>query len=380
MNRIVKFVVPVTILGVGVIISLILIKTRPEATKAVPDVRPPLVRIWEVKTQSIQLEVLSQGFVTPATESQLISEVNGKVVEVAPSFEDGAFFDEQELLLRIDDFSYRLAVTTAEAEVARAELRLAQEQAEATLAREEWHELGMGEADPLSMREPQMHDAKASLEAARARLERAERDLSLCEIRAPYAGRIQKGTVDLGQYVSVGMPLAKIYAIDAMEISVNIPDRELAFLDLSLAGGRTTCPVEFSTDFAGQDHRWLGEIVRTASSIDPQTRMITLFGRVAQPFRHGQAPLAPGLFVKARIKGRTHHEIAIIPREAVRNDSYVLVVDNQNKIYRRPVQVLQYTIHDALISEGLQNDDRVAISRIEVVTEGMLIEPLADES
>ena len=94
--------------------------------------------------------------------------------------------------------------------VAQARLRLAQEEAEARVAQKEWEELGGGDASPLTLREPQLEEARAAVAAAEANLETAERNLERTEIRAPYAGRIRNESVDLGQFVTRGGPVGSI--------------------------------------------------------------------------------------------------------------------------------------------------------------------------
>ena len=212
---------------------MILSRSEPEAR--IPEVPLPLVQVIDVELRDLTLTVTSQGTVSPRTESELVPEVAGRVIEVSPSFVSGGFFEAGELLLRIDPHDYRQAVVQAGSAVAQAELRLASEQAEADVARREWEELGEGgEPPPLTLREPQLAEAEAAVAAARAALLNAERNLERTEIRAPFAGRVRQKQVDVGQFVSPGSPLGTVYAVDYAEIRLPLPDEELAFLDLPL--------------------------------------------------------------------------------------------------------------------------------------------------
>ena len=98
-------------------------------------------------------------------------------------------FVRGEVLIRIDDADYRLARVRAESQVASAQQALIREQAEAELARQDWEELGTGAASPLALREPQLAQAQASLEAARSQLRDAELALERTIVRAPFEGR-----------------------------------------------------------------------------------------------------------------------------------------------------------------------------------------------
>ena len=208
MSRTMRIVAPIVVLAIGGAALALLVKTKPEPETRVPEVALPLVRVQTVKLEDVQVSVSSQGTVRPRTESVVVSEVWGRVIEVAPGFVGGGFFEKDEVLLRLDPHDYRQGVVEAEARVSQAKLRVTLEQAEAEVARREWEELGAGQGSPLTLREPQVADARATLAAAHAVLERARRDLERTEIRAPYAGRVRDKQVDVGQFVNRGAPLA----------------------------------------------------------------------------------------------------------------------------------------------------------------------------
>jgi len=72
------------------------------------------------------------------------------------------------------------------------------EQAQADQAHNEWQALGEGTATALAMHEPQLAEARAKLKAAEASLLQAQIKRSRCELRAPFAGRLQTKTSGLG--------------------------------------------------------------------------------------------------------------------------------------------------------------------------------------
>jgi len=216
--RTLKIVLPVAVLIAGVITALLLGWLRREVEMKPPEALVPLVRVLEVHKQDLQLTVHTQGAVQPRTETSLVPEVSGRVIRISPDLVPGGFYDESDLLLSIDPVDYELARVRARGELAQAELRLAEEEAEAAVAREEWEELGQGEASPLTLREPQLAEARALLESARAVLRQADRDVERTKIRAPFTGRVRDEQVDVGQFVNRGAPVATLYAIDYAEI------------------------------------------------------------------------------------------------------------------------------------------------------------------
>ncbi len=219
-----KIVLPIPILVLALLAAVTIVTLRPQVQTQRPEIRPPVVRVQTVELENLRLAVKTQGTVSPRTESQIVPEVSGRVIWVSSSLVSGGFFESGEVLLKLDPRDYQQLVIAVEAQVARAQLRVEQEKAEAALAIEEWKDLGEGEADPLTLREPHLQEARAALAAAEANLGRSRRDLERTQIRAPYASRVRSKSVDVGQFVSPGGPLATIYAIDSVEIRLPLPN------------------------------------------------------------------------------------------------------------------------------------------------------------
>ncbi|UCF66754.1 MAG: efflux RND transporter periplasmic adaptor subunit, partial [Acidobacteriota bacterium] len=284
----------VLIIGLGLIGAFAMIAGRPAVETRAPIAVPPLIRALEVQPETLELTVKTQGTVAPRTSTSLVPEVSGRVVRVAPSFAAGGFFKPGDILVEIESHDYEWAVTRARASVAQAELRLAQEEAAAAVARREWEQIGEGDGTPLALRDLQVSEARAALEAARAVLEQARRDLDRTKIRAPFPGRVLEKSVDVGQYVTRGTSLARVYSVDVAEVRLPIPDDQLAYVQLPLSyrgtAGRSAArpPVRIEATFGGERHRWNGRIVRTEGEIDPRTRMVYAIAQVEDPYARGE--------------------------------------------------------------------------------------------
>ena len=379
-QRLLKVVLPIVTLAVGGLTAWALVKTKRTAETEVPETPPPLVRIFEVSLDDVTLSVEAQGTVEPPTETTLVAQVAGEVVTVSEDLAAGAFIERGQVLARIEPRDFQLALVRSEAEVARAEAILSRERAEAELAREEWQTLGDGRSpSPLVLREPQLKEAEASLAAAKAALEGARLDLERTEIRAPYDGRVREKHVDLGQFLTPGAPIARIYGTAFTEVKLPIADREIAFLSVPLRGGAQDGPqVELSAAFAGRTHRWLGRIVRTGGEIDPVSRMVQLVARVEDPYAPGpdapeRPPLEVGLFVDAEIAGRTVRNAAVVPRSAMRSRDELLVVDGESRLRFKQVEVLYEGEDTVVITGGLEAGERVCLSQLSAPTEGMRV-------
>lgn len=380
--RTLRVVLPLAVLGVAVIAAAVLVSTRPPVATQPPTIEPPGVRVHQVTLEEVPLTVTSQGTVRPRTESQLVSEIAGRVIWVAPSFAEGGFFEANDVLVRIDTFDYEQAIVSARSQLAQARLMLAQEEAEADVAAREWAELGRGDPRALTLREPQLEDARASVAAAGANLERAERDLERAEIVAPYAGRVRRKDVDVGQFVTVGASVATIYAVDLAEVRLPLPDEDLAYLDLPLSyRGVTNQPtpaVTLRATFAGETHEWEGRIVRTESEIDPVSRMVHVVAEVRDPYaaspNPNRPPLAVGMYVQAEIEGRTARDVAVVPRAALRGARQVVVVGPDDRISFRDVDILRTTTDRMFVREGLSPGELVAVSPLDAATDGMRVQ------
>lgn len=374
-----KWLLPVAIVALAVVIVVALVASRPEVETAPRQIVPPTVRVAAVEPTSVELRVRSQGSVIPVTEADLAAEAAGNIVWASESFEVGGFFDAGDVLLRLDRREYELAVASARATVAQARVAMTREEAEAEVAREEWEELGgLGEPGPLVLREPQLDEARARVEAALANQARAELDLERTVIRAPFAGRLRAKRVDRGEFVNRGAPLATIYSVDAAEVTLPVPDSELAFLDLPLgaelrgAGPR----VVLQAQFAGRRHEWEARIVRVGGEIDPATRMVNLIARVEDPYRAvgGRPPLSVGLFVEAEVVGRSVDSVFEVPRGALVGTDRVWLVED-DRLALRKVGILRSDPDVAIVSDGLASGGRISLTILETAVEGMLVTP-----
>ena len=130
-----------------------------------PRQSPEAIEVTVVKVQpkTHQLNVVSQGTVSPKYEIDLIAEVTGRIEFVSPNFANGDFFTSGEKLVQIEPIDYQLSLITAESAVARAEEELAIERGRVKQARREWRELGDEEANELFLRKPQLKASELSL-------------------------------------------------------------------------------------------------------------------------------------------------------------------------------------------------------------------------
>ena len=375
-----RLIVPGVILLISVFGGVTLLATSPHLEPSVPEPVAATVRVLEVAPRSVQLTVRSQGTVAPNTESELIPEVSGRVSWISPSLVNGGTFERGDVLLRLEDQDYRSALARAEAALARAE-------AEQEHARYEFQRLESLETRQLVSRSALenalrvLRVAEATVQDSRAALDQARRDLARTEVRAPFTGLVRRESVDIGQFVGRGASVATLYASADAEVRLPIADRQLAFLNLPV-GIRGELPealqpaVTLTARYAGRELSWEGRIVRTEAQIDTASRMVHVVARVRND--PAEAPLSVGLFVNAEIDGLTAPDVVVLPRSALRNGNQVLVVDAEDRLRLRSVEPLRQYQDEVLIQSGLNAGERVCVSPLQTVVDGMPVNPIAD--
>lgn len=380
MNR--KVVLPLAVLGVSAVIAGVLLSTESPVASRPAERLLRTVRTVPIEPRAVVLDVRSQGTVAPHTESELIPQVSGPVVWTSPALVSGGYFEKGEPLLRIDRADYEAAATRARAQLARAEGEY--EHAKRTLERQQnLAKTSVASDSELNDAQRIERVAEAGLDEARVSLEQAERDLARTEIRAPYTGRIRSEQVDVGQFLTRGQPFAKAYATDFVEVRLPIADSQLAYLDMpywhdAKAEDRPMPKVTLRAKFAGRPHEWHGKVVRTEGEIDAKSRLVHVVARVENEGGNGELPLPVGLFVQARIAGREENGVAVVPRQALRGPGRVLVVDEDDRLRFRDVEVLRIEGENVLITGGLEDGERVCVSVLQAPVDGMQVRPVDD--
>ena len=377
-NRL-KIGLPILLLLMGVGAAWAIMALRPRIVTQAPKAEVPLVSVIQVEPQTIRLNVHSQGIVTPRNEIDLIPEVAGKVIHLHPDFVAGGFFNRNDLLIAIDPRDYDAAIAQAQAQIAEARRQVAMEEAQADQARDEWQALGDGVPSALTMREPQLAEARARLKAAEASLTLARIKRSRCELRAPFAGRLQSKNIGLGQFIQPGDKLARIYSTDVAEIRLPLSSSQLGFLDLPLGVPNDSAgkgpKVTLTTEFAGKMQTWEGRIARTEGTLDESTGVLYAVAEVQAPYQQkdNRPPLLSRLFVQAEIEGKAMQGVFVLPQLAMNAAQEVLLVDAEQKLHIRRVDVLRNEPDRILVKGGLNAGDRLVTSGIDVPVEGMTV-------
>lgn len=369
-----KLLIIVLAAGAALVAAVMLLAPKPEEKEPEAAV-PPVADVIYAEPGQHTLLVPSQGSVQARHEIELVARVGGVIQSVDDAFVAGGFFADGEALVQIEAADYEHQLTRAEGQVANAASALAQEQGRSKQAKREWRDLGSDTANSLFLRKPQLRAAEAELASARADRDQAALDLARTKVTAPFAGRVVETFVDLGQYVTAGTRLAQIHSTGIAEVRLPLTDHQLSLLNLPLGRSIEDGPaVRLRARIAGKLREWRGQLVRTEASIDPNSRFVYAVAQVQNPYE-GEMPLVNGLFVEADIAGKTFDNITLLPRQALHEGDHLLVLDAENKLQFKEVELLQAVEDEVWVRGDIGRGERVVVSSLGYSREGMALTP-----
>ena len=353
-------------------------QVQPDPVEEAP---APDVIVEILTPKDFQIQISSNGTTTPLTQTVLTAEVGGEVIYRSKKFSEGSSVIEGEILAKIDDTDLQLQYKNALLQLANAEVQHSLQLAEAEVAKEAWKKIGDGVASDLTLKKPQLKQAEALLEVAKAQVSSAKNKLNKTEIVAPYAGRIQSVNIDLGTTIIPGQPVGALYTSSEIEVTLAVKDNDLQFLSIPM-DGRKLDPseqalVEIRSFYKGKNQTWIGRLERVDGVIDPVTRMINLIAVFKNDFIETDKPNLPiGLFVEALIDGINLKNIFSIPVNAISENNEVYIVNNDNELESRQLSILKKYSDFVIVKDGLKAGERIVISKLSTASNGIKVNPV----
>ena len=373
-----QYLVPLVIILIGLALGALIIFAGSDPARRGGQDRVLDVRTALLVKQNVRTIVTAYGEVQPKAQSNLVAEVDGKIVAISPSMVSGGFFSEGEVLIEIEQTEYRAALTQARAGLAASNSELANAQRQDRRIEELSLQQSVSESHRDDVRN-RLRFAEASLQAASAELELAELNLERTRFKAPFRGRVRSENVDVGQYVRRGETLASLYSIEAVEIRLPVRDDEVAFLSVSLQnpGEAWTSPprVLLNADFLGAPRTWEGRVVRTDGALDAQTRLINLIVEVEAPYDQpdSQPPLTVGQFVEAEIWGEVLDDVVVVPRSVIREEGGIYTVNSREELEFHSVDVVRVQGDIAYVRTDLEEGVSICLTPMSGVVEGQRV-------
>ena len=353
-------------------------QVQPDPVEEAP---APDVIVEILTPENFQVQINSNGTTTPLTQTVLTAEVGGEVIYRSKKFSEGSSVIEGEILAKIDDTDLQLQYKNALLQLANAEVQYSLQLAEAEVAKEAWEKIGDGVASDLTLKKPQIKQAEALLEVAKAQVSSAEKKLNKTEIVAPYAGRIQNVNIDLGTTIIPGQPVGALYTSSEIEVTLAVKDNDLQFLSIPM-DGRKLDPseqalVKIKSFYKGKNQTWLGKLERVDGVIDPITRMINLIAVFKNDFIETDKPNLPiGLFVEAQIDGIILNDVFSIPVNSISENNEVYIVNKDNELVSRQLSILKKYSDFVIVKNGLKAGERIVTSKLSTASNGIKVNPV----
>lgn len=336
------------------------------------DMPPPAVTVVTLQPQDVTLTSSLPGRVVASAEAELRPQVGGLIVERL--FEEGSQVSAGDPLYRIDPRTY-------EAALAQAQASLAQAQAQADASRREAERVVALRDRRVASEQTQdtaiaaRDAAEAAVKAAEAQLLAAQIDLDRTTITAPIDGVIGLAQVSPGALVTAGQasPLTVIRRIDPVRVDVTQSAAEI--IRWQRMGPEAALPEGVDRTVAlrladGSVYEHTGSMTAAEPYVDETTGVITLRMEFANP----DSLLLPGMFVQADIPQAQLKDAILAPQEGVTRDRrgrpVAMVVNDQNVVEERPLEIAQDQGSDWVVTKGLAAGDRIIVSGVQRIAPG----------
>jgi membrane fusion protein (multidrug efflux system) len=343
---------------------------------------PPAVEVSVVPVRAERIARTTElpGRISARREAQVRARATGILLK--RRFEEGSNVKEGQVLFEIDPAPLQASLGSAQAATAKAEAAL--NESKATIARYK-------QLVPINAISKQVYDQavaalgqnEADLLATKAALQTAELNLGYAQVTAPISGRIGRALVTEGALVSAteATQLAVIRQLDPVYFDFTQSSTELLRLRRALADGtleragsgqaRVTVILEDGTVYPHP-----GQLLFSDISVDPTTGMIALRAEIPNP----DNLLLSGMFARAQIVEGIHANALTVPERTVTRGaagaSSVLVVNDQNKVELRPIEVDRLVSNKVVVARGLKVGERVLVEGSQKAPPGSVVKPV----
>ena len=379
--------IAVAVIALGLAIAYWLFSRQPQVERRpAASQPPPSVELARVQGGPIAPRVEGYGRVIAARETQVATRVGGRLEAFAEGVEPGRVVDAGELLATIDATDYRLAVRSAEAELAQAQADLGIERGEQIQARSDYQAFGRqlsAERRALVLREPQLKAAQAAVDSAQVTLESAQLELARTRIEAPYRGMIEERLIGPGGSVAANTALLSLVDVTHFWLRVSLPSEALRWID-GAAGDGVGTPVTLASDAWPSDASRRGRVYSVLPSLEENGLMAQVLVRIDDPLAlESQGPaLRLGDVVAATFDAAPRDDLLALPNAALREGDRVWALDDDDRLRIVAVNLVHRGEERVLVADDgpLAAGSRVITSALARPRDGMALSIVDDEA
>jgi RND family efflux transporter MFP subunit len=367
----------VLILIVGVLITQYLLSSAPQAQKQARPQMGTIVETVQLAPSSKVVSIPLIGTLEAAQKTTLSSKVAGKIIQTHPNFMLGSIVKKGELLAQIDPIDYQATLDQIKAQLLSAQASETIEMGQQESAKKELELSGESPtalSRSLMLREPQLAQVRASIAQLEASYVSARNNLKETTIKAPYDGVIVSKSAELGAYVSAQSNIVELVSTDTFWMSTTLPLAYLKFFDTHNTEALLNTNVTLFADKKPLHVK--ARILKLLPELDSITKQAKLLIAIDDPLGlqtkdAKKRVLLLGDTLEATLQAKAYENIITLPASMLRANNTVWVMDKNNTLQIKPVNVLFKNANEVLISEGIEAQDRIISTYLSAPVAGM---------
>ena len=355
-----------------------LLATKPEVAA-----EPRQEQIWTVAATEIQQRdaapiLTAFGTVTAARSADLRFGSAGEVSMISPKMRNGVAIDKGEVLARLDDVRYQLALEEVKVQIEgetvniaslKRQVALRQKQLERTrkmVARNVATDANLDEVDlALTIAENQLNMSLNRLSQLQVAKKSREQDIEDTILRAPFAGTLSTVSIGLGKRASNAAAVAQLTDQNSLEVPFSV-SADIFANAAELIGQN----VDVSWRTGGQDVALVPATITRAEAIVDKSQGGGQLYAVLDTSDAGTIP--PGAFVEVRFVGKVLNAVFELPEEALVNNAEVYVIQD-GRTERREVTAEYRADGRVWVSGALKPGEQIVSSRLPGIGPGMMV-------
>lgn len=376
------------ILLFAVVITYFIFTTEPTASsEGATKQTAMLVEVVEAEYGDFNPVLVATGTVQPVEDIMLSALVGGQIISRAPAFTPGGFVNKGAVLLQIDPSDYRNNLELSKSDLMQSRTNLEMEMGRQEIAEQDLQLAGIdslsSQERALVLRKPQLDAVRANVRAAEAAVNQEQLNLSRTTIKAPFDAHILSQNVTVGSQVAPGDNLGRLVGSENYWVILTVPVNQLQWLQFSDSEDNHGSRAEIGNSSAwSEDTTREGFLEKQVGALDEQTRLARVLVRVPDPLSRDEKnrdkpQLMIGTFVETRLRGKEVENVVRLNRDYIRTNQTVWVMEDE-KLSIKEVKILLTDAEYAYIKEGLNAGDKVVITNLSTVSEGITLR--TDES
>jgi len=302
--------------------------------------------LLELKPRTVQDVINLPGTIEPWTQLTLLAKISGAVTEV--NVAEGQAVKAGEVIVRIEEDDYRIALAAAKAAYTQAKSDFARNQ---TMLKKKV-------IPPASL-----EASETNLLRAKSALDQAELNLKRCRITAPIDSVVRRIDAKVGAYLGVGDPVGELLQLDQVKGVVGIPESDVAAV-------RKIDQVQITVSALGNK-----QFIGKAHFLSPSPETTAYLYRFELALDNPQHEILPGMFLRAFIVKQTVENAVMVPLYAVitRGDNQFVYVAEGDKVRMQPVELGIIEKWQIQVTQGLNPGDKILIEGHRDVEDGQQI-------